>query len=414
MLLTDEEKFYISKIYRHGVNHLIDNSIPNRLICVHNLHWCVEKLLRKATYDWTNIDYQDGFEEIFKKFYNNKRISLSNTLIKSIENLNKMRNDMEHRSLYHDITDITKLIPEVAEFITWIVKKVFQTSIDLFSISGADEEKILQDFNKWKELKLSELDRREIVRRDTKHLIFILLIPSTYSPNLIDLNIDGINELVSSKLESGIKIAGRNPKHESEIEKYFRCFRHLFSTPAQVYSIPLYMRYYNKRTGNEMRVFPDGRIYSCFEFGSNTRSDLGFNMEILYSGTGTSYIINKRDIKTYELPLDKYSPLKLDHILNLICFFFHPKCKEQIVKATTEYHSVLIILPRMNINGHTRILDRNQDDEYWFETERIFCGDNDEIVFKKTFKYDDIAECLQEFKNWTYSFFRNPSDTGFS
>ena len=68
----------------------------------------------------------------------------------------------------------------------------------------------------------------------------------------------------------------------------------------------------------------------------------------------------------------------------------------------------------MVINGHTRILDRNQDDEHWFETERIFCGDNDEIVFKKTFKYDDIAECLQEFKNWTYSFFRNPSDTGFS
>lgn len=409
MPLTEEEKFYISKIYRHGVNHLIDDSIPNRIICVHNLHWCVENLLRKATYDWTNIDYRDGFEEIFKKFYNDKRISVSNTLIKSIENLNKIRNDMEHRSLYHDMTDITSLIPEVAKFISWIVKNIFHTSIDLFSISGADEEKILQDFNKWKELKLREFDRK-----DAKHSIFILLIPSTYSPNLIDLNIDGINELGSSKLFSGVTIAGRNPNHESEIEKYFRCFRHLFSNPAQVYSIPLYMRYFNERTGNEMRVFPDGRIYSCFRFRSNVRSDLGFNMELLYSGTGTSYIINKEYIKTYELPLIKYSPLKLDHIFSLICYCFHPKCKNQIVKAPTEYHRVFIILPRMKIDGYARILDRYQDEDHWFETERIFCGDNDEIVFKKTFKFDDIVECFQEFKNWTYSFFRNPSDTGFS
>lgn len=409
MSLTDEEKSYISKIFNHGVSHLIDDSIPNRLICIHNLHWCAEKLLRKATQDWTNIDYRDGFEVIFHKFCNKEGISVPIAFKTVINKLNTIRNDMEHRDLYHDIRDISNLIPEVAKFISWIVKTRFNTSIDLYSVSFGDEANIISDFNEWKRTKIEQFNNA-----DARNIMFILLIPSTYSPNLIDMHLDGINEMISSRLESGIMIAGSNPDHESAIEKYFRCFRHLFSSPAQVFSIPTHMLYYNESTGNELRVFPDGRIYIGFKFGIAAENNLGFNIDTLFSRGGTRFVIDRRYVANYNLPLNEYSPLILEHILKLVLYSFHPECSNSGVKIPTKYHRLFIILPHMRINRQPRQLDRFRDETHWFESNRVYCGDEDDLLYKKTLNYDNISEILSEFRNWTYSFFRNPSDTGFS
>ncbi|MHA1375694.1 MAG: hypothetical protein ACTSR7_15535 [Promethearchaeota archaeon] len=408
MTLIDEEKSYISKIFNHGVSHLIDDSIPNRLICIHNLHWCTENLLRKTTQDWSNIDYRDGFELIFQKFCNKEGISVPIAFKTAITRLNTIRNDMEHRNLYHDIQDISNLIPKVAEFISWIVRTRFNTTIDLYSVSSGDEENIISNFNDWKRIKIEQFDNA-----DAKNIMFILLIPSTYSPNLIDMQLDGINEMLSSRLESGINIASYNPDHESAIEKYFRCFRHLFSNPAQVFSIPTYMQYHNERTGNELRVFPDGKIYISFKYSISPESTLGFNMEPLFSGGYTRYIIDRRHIAQYNLPMDSYSPLMLEHILKVVLYSFHPECIDSGVKLPTKYHRLFIILPHMRINGQPRYLDRTRIETHWIESNRVYCGDEDDLLYKKTLHYDNISEILSDFKNWTYSFFRNTSDTSF-
>ena len=405
MSLTEEEKSYISTIFNHGVSHLIDDSIPNRLICVHNLHWCLEYLLRKSTQDWTNIDYRAGFEDIFDKFCN--RISVPLTLKNALSNLNTIRNDMEHRSLYHDFRDISNLIPKVEKFITWIMKTKFNTSIDLYAISSADEINILSDFDEWKQKKIEKYSKT-----DAENIIFILIIPSSYSPNLIDMYLDGLNEMVSSRLESGIMIAGRNPEHESAIEKYFRSFRYLFSNPAQVLSVPTHMQYYNEISGDELRIFPDGRIYICFKYGIATHNALGFNLENLFSG-GSRYLINSEIIDKFNLPLSEYTSNKIEYILKVVLYSFHPECRQSGVKAPAKYHRMFITLPNMRINGEPRQLDRSLDENHWFESNRVYCGDEDDLIFIKTTNYDSISEILSEFKNWAYSFFRNPSDTGF-
>lgn len=405
MSITDKEKSYISKIFNHGVSHLIDDFVPNRLICVHNMHWCLENVLRKATRDWTNIDYQAGFEEILNKF--NNRINIPRALKNALINVNAIRNDMEHRSLYHDLRDISNLIPQVEKFITWIMKTKFNTSIDLYAISSADEINILSDFDDWK---IAKIENFGIT--DAENMIFILIIPSTYSPNLIDMHLDGLNEMVSSRLDSGIMIAGRNPEHESNIEKYFRSFRFLLSNPAQVFSVPTHMQYYNENSGEELRIFPDGRVYICLKYGVSTQNALDFNLENLFSGR-SRYTINNEIIDEYNLPFSEYSPNQLEYILKVVLFSFHSDCIQSGVKIPAKYHRLFITLPNMRINGEPRKLERHLDENHWFESERVYCGDEDDLVFIKTINYDMILEMLSEFKNWTYSFFRNPSDTSF-
>ncbi len=404
MSLNQDEKDYISKIFNHGVAHLSDDAIPNRIICVHNIHWCIENLLRKASQEWTNIDYRAGFEDILNIFDSRHNIPID--LKNEMRRLNTIRNDMEHRSLFHDIRDILNLIPKAREFISWIAKIKFNTIIDLYSVSAADESNIITDFNNWKRMKIEQFDINNF-----ENLIFILIIPTTYSPNIIEMHIDGINEMVGSTLESGVRISGRNPEHESAIEKYFRSFRHIFSHPSQVFSIPTYMRYYNE-IGDELRVFPDGRIYIAFKFGMTVRDELGFNIENLYSGREV-FNINSQYITYYNLPFNEYRPNMLEYILKLVLYSFHPDNIHSGVKALTKFHRIFITLPFMRRNGEPCKLDRHLDDDHWFESPRIYCGEEEELTFKRSINFDEIQGVLEEFKNWTYSFFRNPHDTGF-
>ncbi len=53
-----------------------------------------------------------------------------------------------------DFSAIREIIPDVEHFIKWIFKTVFNSPIDLHSISTADEDKIFEDFSKWKTKKL--------------------------------------------------------------------------------------------------------------------------------------------------------------------------------------------------------------------------------------------------------------------
>jgi hypothetical protein len=290
MEISEEEINYISKIYQHGINHLVDDSIPNRLICIHNLHWCVEYLLRKATKDY-RIDYKAGFEKIFKAFTGKK--SVPKDLEKSIFKLNTVRNNMEHREIYTDIIVIRKIIPNVEKFIKWILKIVFNTSIDLRSISSADIEEIFEDFSEWQDGKLaSNWLNTSIERSEIYDYLFICLIPATYSPNLVDLAFDGVNEMKTSKSELGVFFSVPNPDHKSKIEQYFRTFRHLFDGGAQVYTISTHLRYYNDYYGNEMKIYPDGRIYICYEYRHLDKKNPKLNMSMIYEKIGTRYILN--------------------------------------------------------------------------------------------------------------------------
>ncbi|MBD3214649.1 MAG: hypothetical protein GF311_18710 [Candidatus Lokiarchaeota archaeon] len=221
MNISEEEVSYVARIYQHGVTHLVDDSIPNRILCIHNLHWCVENLLGKATKDY-NIDYRAGFEKRFKKFIGKGNQPPPN-IEKSIWKLNEMRNGVEHRENYPDPSVVKKIIPNIEKFIKWILDKVFNASVDLLSISSADEESIIRDFNDWigKKLTSNHTLTREKFNKIIDY-IFFCLIPATCSPGLVDLSFDGINQMVSGTTTTGIKVSMPNPRHKSKLEHYLR------------------------------------------------------------------------------------------------------------------------------------------------------------------------------------------------
>lgn len=112
--------------------------------------------------------------------------------------------------------------------------------------------------------------------------------------------------------------------------------------------------------------------------------------------------------------MDAYFPRNLEFILKIITFGYHPECKVKMINIPTKHFRALFILPLIRFEGKDRILDRSGEFEHIFDTEREYGGDDEDIVFKDSFKYDEIHDLTEKFKNWTYCFFRNKSSTYFS
>ncbi|MHA1284761.1 MAG: hypothetical protein ACTSQP_19850 [Promethearchaeota archaeon] len=396
--ITEEELNYIATIYKHGISHLIDDTIPNRILCIHNLHWCVENLLRKATKDY-DLNFKAGFEKIFKKFIS-KGHNPPENIKKSILKLNNIRNNIEHREIYPDISVIRKIIPDVENFIKWILEKIFEKTIDLISIPSVDEGLILKHFKEWIEQKLN-------FDTNLNDYLFFCLIPSTYANNLIDLSINGIEQMESKIISGEIEILTSNPHHRAKIEHYFSGCQRLFGN-SQIYSVPTHFKYINENYGNEIKIFSDGRIYTCIFYNKFNPNNPTFNIELLYKKN--EVIIIKEHSEKYGLPIKEYHPYNLEDLLKIICFSFHPDCKEKLVYHQTKYFRGHFILPRMRFKGKDRILKRNN---YLFDTFREYAGDKDYIYFSKTFHYDEISDLVIDFKNWVYSFFKNKQSTAF-
>lgn len=408
MELNEAEKEYYIKLYNHGINHLINDTIPNRIICVHNLHWILEDLLRKTTKDFPNIEYRDGFKDIFTKFCTHRSITVSPKFKEAILKFNKIRNDMEHRQLFHNINDIQDLISEVKNFIQWIVKKRFNTTINLHSIPSADEREIFKDFMNWTENKSISQERGEGGIFD---YIFLCIIPTSYSPQLIDMSRDTINEF-TPEIETGdsnIHVSMPNPEYRSKIEEYFNNLRQIFYGDHQIYTISPYFRYYEDFYGNEMRIYRDGRIYICYYYRRFNPEDPTFSLKSIMKKEYNTYII-KNTSKKYGLDFDRYKPGNLDDILKLVCFPFTEECKIPIVKIPTNYFKSQIILPNMRYDGKNRTLDS----EEIFSQNRVYAGDDKNIVFEKLFSYSQIDDVVNEFIKWVYGYYTNIRSTSFS
>jgi len=403
MDISENELKYIAKIYQHGVSHLMEDTIPNKIISIHNLHWCVENLLRKATKDY-NLDYKVGFQEIFKKFIKKGNKQPPNSLVESIWKLNEMRNGIEHREIYPDYNIIKNLVPGIERFIKWILKKIFNESIDPFLIYVADESNILNDFNTWIEEKKKTLERE----KEIYDFIFFCLIPSTFSEGLVDFSFDGINPMIGGETATGVKVFRSNPEHYPMIEHYFSGCHKLFGN-SQIYSVPTHFEYINESYGNEIKIFSDGRIYACYKYGSFTPEDLSFHIENIYNFYET-FKIEKHSEK-YGIPITEYRPYILEDILKIICFAFHPNCKEKIVNNPTRYFRGFFILPNMRYKGRNRVLNRPNK---IFDHHREYAGDEDYIKFSKTFAFEQISDLVNEFKNYVYGFYKNKQSTAFN
>ncbi|MHA1278374.1 MAG: hypothetical protein ACTSRC_19065 [Candidatus Helarchaeota archaeon] len=431
MNISEDERNYISNIYRHGLNHLVEDTIPNKLICVHNIHWCLEILLRKATETYPNLNYKDGFEKIFNEFAKNHKDQIPEE--KSVLRFNTIRNDIEHRGIPPDINYLKEILPKIYKFIQWLMKTIFKTEPNIYTIPAVDERSVFNDFFEWKDKvlaknlidKIRDKDGLFKIRKDISlnDYLFICLIPSSDSEGLIDFSADNINDTITSKMRGGTKITFSNPEHHPNIEQYLRDYRIL--EQSQVYSIPKYVREYQEDLGDEIRIFPDGRIYICLNFAPLwsvkdfpdlvTRSEekiqhrLVFNIEHLYADGG---IIHNRPEaqKKYGTPIKGFVRGNLEHLLKIICFPFHPDCKIPMVKIPTTYFTGLFVFPLMlGFSRHeARVL--YQKNPFGL---REYLDNEENLVKKISFGYEEIPKIVIALKNYSYGFFKVKNDTAF-
>lgn len=410
MSLLEKEIDYLGKIWRNGLNSLEDE-FPNKFICVHSIHWCVEYLIRKSTEESQMLNFKSGFSEILKAL--DKKHPISPKQKKAIEDLNIIRNDLEHKGIPPDLTFLRELIPEVYNFLKWLNKVKFNEKnpeFDLYRIPIYEERSIYENFRTWK-----NNYRIDVVNTHPEQIndqIFICIIPSSASDNLVDFSSDTINATVTTKYQSGAFVSGANPKHHSDIESYYRRFRILGH--SQVYTIPTFLREYNDT--NELQLYPNGIIYISYIYNILFKRNISgeerpiFDPDRLFSSEGNCYITDKEK-ELYGIKINEYRNINLENLLQVVCFPFHPECKKKFVKQQTNSFTIQIILPKMLIgpNNERRYLDTNIEDLSF----RKYLGTETDLVFTSTFTYEDIPLMIQKFKKYIYGFFRNEADTGF-
>lgn len=411
MDISTEEKEYIGKIYRNGLNHFVEDTIPNKLICVHNIHWCLETLLRKATKDDATLNYRDGFEKIFRRFCSKYESQIPRGLKKEVERLNEIRNGIQHRRIFPDMPTLKGILPRIYQFTKWLMKTVFKSSLDIYSIPESDLRLVLEDLYKWKETILGqnwgeylrnihELNTKKVKLRD---YLFACIIPATSSGNLIDF----------------LTTTPNSPY--SDIENYFRDLNVL--DLAQVVANPKNLREYND-LGEKFKLHTDGRMYGCIDYGELFQvkdiplSQRGSDSEILkerYLFNLAPLSVESRRInctkfqEKYGIPIEHYSPGNLEHLLKVACFAFHPECKIKLVKKPTEYFNAFFIFPYMIMGRRSgrRIL-------YHRDTIRAFReyqGDETDLEYVRSFKYDEISNVIEDLVSYCHGFFKHPRDT---
>jgi len=278
---------------------------------------------------------------------------------------------------------------------------------------------IFKNFYKWKE-KVSARNLMNNVRDEDLALrkkdeiiiddfLYICLIPSTYSENLINFSADTLNEAISSQSKQGVTISTLNPNFYPKIEHYFRDYRIL--RHSQVFTVPTHLKETNN-IGEEIRIHPDGRIYLNLKYGQySLKGKSTFNLDSILERRTHRVILKEKEQQKYGTPIKEIIPKNLEDLLKVVCFPFHPDCKIKMVNLPTRYFTGLFLFPFMiGTRGERRILYQK---DTFFEMTREYLGDNIELEYKKSFSYEEITNFLKEMKKFCYGFFRQKSDTEF-
>jgi hypothetical protein len=405
--LTAEEKEYIEKIYRNGLNQLSEDSIPNIVIAVHNIHWCVEALLRKATETWNSVGYKDGFAEILDQFKKKHGNHIAPNAIRAVERLNNIRNNIEHYKNFPSLPTLKEVLPDVYLFVKWISTNALKSEIDVYSIPSVDMNVIKSDFFDWKNKQLKGFEKDD-------NVVFLCIIPASMSPDLINLDADNINDMKTVRMQSGVVMAFPNQEHHPELENYLRSYGRLME--GQVYTVPDFIRSYDEYQ-NETRVFPDGRIYvqlyyQKFNKQKGTREELeAVNLEYIFrveEGSTTYSEANTR----YKPPFERYGSRSFGFLLKMLLWPFHPDCPKKMVKIPTKNAAIILVIPHM-LTEKNRGRALFEGESRIFPSFREYLGESDDIVCHANLDYDSIDEVIQTMKARSFGFFKNKADTSF-
>ena len=241
------------------------------------------------------------------------------------------------------------------------------------------------DFQNWVKVKLENNLSLEINRDNQNGLIydyiFGCIVPRSLSDDLIDFNSNLI---------------------KNYIDDYS-----IIKTP-QTYKTPEYARQYELSIGEDILIHPNGIIYFCLFYNFINPEKPEFSLGLLESKPYEKLIVKNHQEK-YKAPFSTIIWGKLESLLEVICFIFHPECKIKIVRIPTVSFSLELILPNMIFNRKRRTLSRFRG----FPSHKMYLGDKKDIIIREFFEYNKIPEFVSSIKTKITDFYQNPADKGY-
>lgn len=192
---------------------------------------------------------------------------------------------------------------------------------------------------------------------------------------------------------------------DDSLKTYFDDF-HLFYS-QKIHLIPSeYLKIFND-IGEEIKIFPDGKMYISYRISSFDRLEeiydkipyeynklkkrYLFSPELLLYGDG---VTNSRVGLTnkYGISIEKFIRGKLEDFLKIACFIFHPDCKIKFSKNPTNNYTGFFIFHLMKYSkSENRRLQYNGK---LFAIPSEYIGEKDHIEFENTFSYETIGELV--------------------
>ena len=196
--------------------------------------------------------------------------------------------------------------------------------------------------------------------------IFGCIVPRSLSDDLIDLNSDFI---------------------KNYIDDYSIIKR------SQTYKIPEHARQYERDNGEDILIYPNGVIYFCLNYSFVDPKNPEFSLGYLESEPYEKLDVESHQEK-YNAPFSSITWGKLESLLEVICFIFHPECKINIVKIPTESFSLELIVLNMIFNGKKRSLSQFGG----LPSYKKYLGGKKDIIIREIFEYKKILEFVDSIK----------------
>jgi hypothetical protein len=247
-------------------------------------------------------------------------------------------------------------------------------------------EVINPEFQKWAQDKMKQNISLEVNKNNPNGRIYdyILgcIVPTTISKDLIDFKSNLIKDYIDNY---------------SIIKR------------SQTYKTPDYARQYEQSLGEDILIFPNGTVYFCQIYWAFNKGQPDFSLGKLESGDYERLVVKKFKEK-YSAPFSYIKWGSLESLLEVICFLFNPKCKIKIVQSPTDLFHLEIIVPNMIFEGKRRGLSSFGG----FSSYKRYLGTNKDITFRKSFRFNEIAETIEALKSHLMEYYKNPANKGYS
>jgi len=300
-----------------------------------------------------------------------------------------------------------------------IRKMSLMTTREEIGLKGLDKKNTFENFMEWMESKCPSDFYTNPKLGGTPDSILICLIPDVYSENLVDFSAEYDKPYITKRTQYGGGISGGvssfNIKSFPLFARYldsYRLMRGYLQGNSVIVPTPVKIREYNKTFGNELIIYPTGVIYVLLNYSKidKVKTPRSMKEEFIFSPRNLldkiphyGTILFSKESELYGTPTGELQVNNIEDILRILCFPFHPNCKEKIVHTSSDKFHVRFILPGMLIGKNQEPRKLHEKEPYYLG--RYYVGDDPTIIYDTQFRYSEISRVIAELKSHIMGFF---------